>query len=150
MKNLKNNNKGFSLVELIVVIAIMVVLAVALAPVFTKFVGDSRRATDVTNATTIAEAILVEVADNSVWYQDYTDSAAITSIGATGKEMTTIKSWPTPQGDIKGSKATSFSAKYVASDNKVEVNVTANSKTYNLADPKQAQNYKDQKDPDAT
>ena len=66
----KRNNKGFSLVELIVVIAIMIVLVAVLAPVFTKYVEQSRRATDVQNANTIAEAILVDAADGGTKFTD--------------------------------------------------------------------------------
>lgn len=59
----KMNNKGFSLVELIIVIAIMAVLVGVLAPQFIKYVENSRVATDesaaaeVLNATKIALAI---------------------------------------------------------------------------------------------
>lgn len=42
----KMNNKGFSLVELIVVIAIMAVLAVTLAPRLTQYIEKSRVASD--------------------------------------------------------------------------------------------------------
>ena len=75
----KKNNKGFSLVELIVVIAIMIVLVAVLAPVFTKYVEQSRRATDVQNANTIASAILVDVADGG----DSATSVAVTEVTTT-------------------------------------------------------------------
>lgn len=45
----KMNNKGFSLVELIVVIAIMAVLVGVLAPMFIRYVEKSRQSTDVQN-----------------------------------------------------------------------------------------------------
>lgn len=59
----RQNNKGFSLVELIVVIAIMVVLVAVLAPVFTKYVESSRRATDIQNANSIASAVKTQYVD---------------------------------------------------------------------------------------
>ena len=59
----QKNNKGFSLVELIVVIAIMVVLVAVLAPVFSKYIESSRRSTDIQNANSIAEAVLADAAD---------------------------------------------------------------------------------------
>ena len=46
MKKLKKNNKGFSLVELIVVVLIMAILAVALAPQVIKWVNKSKQAND--------------------------------------------------------------------------------------------------------
>ena len=59
----QKSNGGFSLVELIVVIAIMVVLVAVLAPVFSKYIESSRRSTDVQNANSIAESVVADVAD---------------------------------------------------------------------------------------
>lgn len=58
------NNKGFSLVELIIVIAIMAVLMGILAPQYLKYVKQSKISTDITNAEEIATAINVTVADS--------------------------------------------------------------------------------------
>ncbi len=46
MKNLRKDNKGFSLVELIVVVLIMAIIAVALAPQILKWVNNSRISSD--------------------------------------------------------------------------------------------------------
>jgi type IV pilus assembly protein PilA len=46
MKNKRMNDKGFSLVELIVVIAIMAILAVTLAPKLMKYVDSARTSSD--------------------------------------------------------------------------------------------------------
>ena len=62
----KTNNKGFSLVELIVVIAIMAVLIGVLAPQFTKYVEQSRRSTDIQNAEAIKTAVLADIADGTI------------------------------------------------------------------------------------
>lgn len=63
MKKEKMNDKGFSLVELIIVIAIMAVLVVVLAPQYLKYVERSRNSTDVSNATSIVTACQVWAAD---------------------------------------------------------------------------------------
>ena len=73
---MKKNNKGFSLVELIIVIAIMAILAGALAPALIKYIAKSRRSTDVSNAQTIATAVTnalsVETAYDAAEAGDYT------------------------------------------------------------------------------
>ncbi len=59
----KMNNKGFSLVELIIVIAIMAILIVVLAPQYLRYVERARNSTDLQNATTIVDAIQIYAAD---------------------------------------------------------------------------------------
>ena len=44
---MKKSNKGFSLVELIIVIAIMAILAAAIAPALIRYIDKSRKADDV-------------------------------------------------------------------------------------------------------
>ncbi len=53
----KINNRGFSLPELIIVIAIMAVLTGALAPALIKYVTKSKRSSDVSNCGTIQSAM---------------------------------------------------------------------------------------------
>ena len=63
MKALKKNNKGFSLVELIVVILIMAIIAVALAPQVMKWVGESKKSADANNMATLKSTVDAAVAD---------------------------------------------------------------------------------------
>lgn len=63
MKKENMNNKGFSLVELIIVIAIMAILIVVLAPQYLKYVERSRNSTDLQNATELKVAIETWCAD---------------------------------------------------------------------------------------
>lgn len=61
------NNKGFSLVELIIVIAIMAILAGALAPQLIKYLDKSRKSTDVQTAQTIATAVNAALAEEEAY-----------------------------------------------------------------------------------
>lgn len=58
-------NRGFSLVELIITIAIMAVLVAVLVPVFIKYVEQSRRSRDIQTADQIREAFLADIAEGS-------------------------------------------------------------------------------------
>lgn len=71
----KRNNKGFSLVELIVVMAIMAILAVTLAPRLMHYVEKSRKASDQQVINTILDACVLSMADESL----RNDFASITS-----------------------------------------------------------------------
>ena len=53
MNNKKRNRKGFTIVELSIVIAVIAILAAAMIPVFGNIVGNSRKATAARNAQTI-------------------------------------------------------------------------------------------------
>ena len=70
MKNLMNkirkSNKGFTLVELIIVIAIIAVLTAVAAPQYIKYVDRSRWAQDQDNAQILLTAVQVAVADPEV------------------------------------------------------------------------------------
>ncbi|OYO51557.1 hypothetical protein CG709_19045 [Lachnotalea glycerini] len=66
MKQKKMNNKGFSLVELIIVIAIMAVLVGILAPQYIKYVENSRISADKNTVDQVASAIQTALANETV------------------------------------------------------------------------------------
>lgn len=77
MEKARKNNKGFSLVELIVVVLIIAIIAVALAPQVVKYVQKSRTNVGLNNAATIKSSVQAAVAE-------YTGQVGITGLTACG------------------------------------------------------------------
>ncbi len=84
---MKKDNKGFSLVELIIVIAIMAVLVGLLAPQYLKYVENSKVSTDISNAQEVATAINVAFADDNPSYK----SGATVNALPDGKSLPVLK-----------------------------------------------------------
>lgn len=91
---MKKNNKGFSLVELIVVVLIMGIIAVALAPQVMKWVqkardnGDANTAKDLKSAFNTAIADCIGDPNGSAKVTATTSATAInSSIKATGSNV---------------------------------------------------------------
>ena len=59
----KKDNKGFTLVELVIVIAILAILVGILAPQYTKYVEKSRKSADASNLDEMVKAVQVYAAD---------------------------------------------------------------------------------------
>ena len=81
--NKKKNNKGFTLVELVIVIAILALLVGLLAPQYTKYVEKSRKAADADNLEEMVKAVQVYEAD--------TDSAAALAAADYSIELSTTE-----------------------------------------------------------
>lgn len=88
MKKENMNDKGFSLVELIIVIAIMAILIVVLAPQYLKYVERSRNSTDMQNVRTIMTAVETYAADPqatlAIGSSQFTFTVNSTSISSSG------------------------------------------------------------------
>lgn len=117
MKETKMNNKGFSLVELIIVIAIMAILIVVLAPQYLKYVERSRNSTDLQNATTIKTAVETYAADPEATKAFANSETFKIKITSTGGTITDVASGAVTQaisdagltiGDIKCSSKTKW------------------------------------------
>lgn len=139
-KKKKNNNKGFSLVELIVVIAIMAVLVTVLAPQFTKYIDQSRKSNDAATVSGIVTAAQVAIADttNGVPADTYTikvtktdDGTTITGTNAGEADASKLKKAIEDScGDLKKLKATSIDWNEIEIELKYENGaVTVNYKT---------------------
>ena len=88
----KMNNKGFSLVELIVVVLIMAIIAVALAPQVMKWVENSRVSTDCTNYESMVENLQLAISDKEVYKNfaaDTTPATVYVTINTKGTSIST-------------------------------------------------------------
>ncbi len=82
---MKKNNKGFSLVELIVVVLIMAIIATALTLAVTKYIAKSKRSADANTAGELITAIQTAVTDY--------ETTIGTLTGKTIKVTTTAATW---------------------------------------------------------
>ena len=107
MKERKLNNKGFSLVELIIVIAIMVILVVVFAPQYLRFVNNSRISTDVQTASNMVTAIEASIAEGN---HPFGSNTSFASTGALPTGVAGLTAWPDSRLDgtwtINGSDTT--------------------------------------------
>ena len=119
---MKKNNQGFSLVELIIVIAIMAILAGALAPALIKYINKSRRSADISNADTIRTACQTAMSDE--------DAMVAIGTGVTGASVSDLKSsygaFSTEISSILGNST--ITSKYFDKGNEftVDINVAGN------------------------
>lgn len=78
----KTNNKGFSLVELIIVVAIMAILIGVLAPQYIKYVEKSRKSADVQLIDAVTTAIQAALTDDD--YSGIVSGTNVVTITSTG------------------------------------------------------------------
>lgn len=147
----KNDNKGFSLVELIIVVAIMAILVGLLAPQYLKYVEKSRKSADASNLDEMVRAIQIYAADAEVTLPadtyTITINATSTSVAATNPvntpkatdalnenapdwKKTNLKSnkWDNGKSDTEKGNVTSVSAEItVAQDGGTTVKYTPKS-----------------------
>lgn len=118
---MKKNNKGFSLVELIVVVAIMAVLMTVLAPQLLRYVEQSRLQKDNSAIAEIANAMKIAAADEDI-------NTAVANAGTTGL---TIKFASASGDDATGAKVVTYGAGVLDTEVKAIVpSFTTASNTY--------------------
>ena len=77
LDSVRKNKKGFSLVELIIVIAIMVALIAVMAPAFVKYVQKSRDAALATAAEDLEKTVQTFYGDPDCQYEAITSSITV-------------------------------------------------------------------------
>lgn len=137
----KMDNKGFSLVELIIVIAIMVILVAVLAPQYLKYVEKSRVSTDTQTTVEFINALQVLAADPDVMLDTSETNYKVTSgpakseIKVEGVLQTALKkSGQLADTDFDGDNSTSSyqSSGYTAADISIALEYNSSNNTWSV------------------
>lgn len=105
------NNKGFSLVELIIVIAIMAILVGVMAPQLIKYIEKSKISADTQLCDTVRTAITTAimdpaiVSDTSVTIPSSGTADSICTSGKLGTVVSDILGTKTPKNQLKSTTA---------------------------------------------
>ena len=120
----KNNNKGFTLAELLIVVAIIAVLVAVAIPVFTNQLEKSREATDMANVRSAYAALVT----------GYLGENTIGTAEVAAQQ--TVPDWQTPDGGalevISDGGTSTYSYAAVMKGNNFNVTITSDVATGNI------------------
>ena len=128
MKRTKKNNKGFSLVELIVVVLIMAIIAVALAPQVMKWVNESRKSADASTYDSVVAACQDALADEDVWNKVVDPTSTSTIVITIDNEKCTLNGDQKFQDEVKKQLGGADPAKIKLKQKDASAKVTINCK----------------------
>lgn len=126
-------NKGFSLVELIIVIAIMAILVGVLAPQLIKYIEKSKVAADTQVVDSIHTAMLTAMMDPEVANADsasgnaFSGAGAVNGIGTGANNVVGSAFWEV-MGGSNGAKVSLKVKSYGAAESKISYSVIGNNK----------------------
>jgi len=87
--------KGFTLIELMIVVAIIGILAAIAIPQFANLVGKSQEGRTKANLGSIRSALSIYYGDTEGWYP--TEGAALTSLTTAGRYLVTVPNADLPK-----------------------------------------------------
>ena len=116
----KNNNKGFTLAELLIVVAIIAVLVAIAIPVFTAQLEKAREATDIANVRSAYAEVVTA----------YLTGESTSNMSVEAKQ--TVASWQGPTGAIEyfsGNATHAYEYSAVVSGGSYNVGISVNTST---------------------
>lgn len=143
----KTNNKGFSLVELIIVIAIMAILAGAIAPALIRYIDRSRKSNDINACKSIKTAFETALTNEDLYSElvsgvNYTFAENATSItGVTNSQdiFSNLSGQKAPKLKYKKQGANAYKVE-ISTSGEVKVSITNGTKDWAIC-PEVCQDY---------
>lgn len=105
MKKMMKNRKGFTLMEMLIVVAIIAILVIIAIPTFNSALAKARAATDVANIRSGYAAALVEAMTNGVDKTDTNNTYYLLKDGSVSNAAADATNRYTTQGESKNATA---------------------------------------------
>lgn len=92
--SLKSNAKGFSLIELMIVVSIVIVLAAVVIPTGFSALEKSRTARIILDVRAVETAVLDYYAEKGTWPDDQNDESGLLTTIPAGSDRAYLPKWP--------------------------------------------------------